>query len=261
MSHQLESYRHFLLPQETLLFWTEAARLEPHGTANLAQARVLTYEAGMYAGKDITTMKTMTGRQGGQRLAGTLMLTDKRLLLVQLSTLITGRIILCEVIFDSVLAKNLLAVFTERNYGFIQKFYQGGLLKQMKMTYTITSNGPAMTMQVLSGVSAAKTMLGMPRVEIVVSELWLFAGDKKKDLAPQPIKMVTSTNYTMHIVHPWNIMEGAMAFVDWPWAAAMAVKHRSKTEEYNPIIDIVNAKVPAMMELINEMSRPLPPPP
>jgi hypothetical protein len=263
-----EDLRDFLLPGETLLFWSEKATLESkHGANSLVPGRVPTYEAGMYTGKDIHVLRQ--GRStGGQSLSGTLMLTDKRILLVQpLGMLIAGgKQIYCEVIYDADLAMNLIQMSTARNAEVIKKYHEGGNLKRTvmiyKMIYSKSSRPSGTAIQVLSGAREEKR-----DVIIETSVLLLFLGTKQ-DLVSQPIKKVIREEYALVIEHPWSSGEAititATALTAGPLLAlipAMALSFRKRPEQYNPVLDIVKAKASAMATLVTDMSMPLPPPP
>jgi hypothetical protein len=249
------NYREYLLPNETLLFWTPMGSLEPAGGMNnLAKSRILTIEAGMYPQGVDHALQRLREHTGVERLIGTLLLTDKRLLLVGATPLIK-KSIWVEILYDPDLAKHLIEIITEKDAEFVKKFHEGSFLSKMKMSYGMMLHAPVSMVHVLSDAWETKSLLGKKGVIIETSILWLFLGDKK-DLVPQPVKRVTTEKHAVKITHLWNLAEGLAFASNIAIAVAMCVKKRTKGEEYDPILDIVEAKGPAMKRMISEVTNP-----
>ncbi|MDG7016333.1 MAG: hypothetical protein JRM82_03055, partial [Nitrososphaerota archaeon] len=137
MSNEEQSLAKFLLPNEVALFWTNDVTIHPQWQTTggrIVDRKILTYEAGMYQDRDVSVLKTLSGKSAGQKLRGKTLLTDKRLLIINQAGRLVGKdLIYFELLYDAELIASLACLFAERNAPIIKKYYSEGLWSRNKM--------------------------------------------------------------------------------------------------------------------------------
>ncbi len=268
LSPDEQQFALFLLPNERLLFWAPGATLHPTqaSTGSMSYHPILTYEAGMYQGRDMTIPRSLTGG-ARQVLSGTLLLTDKRMLLIHEGGVLSKNILQLEVFYDADLIKQLVNTFTERNKPYVEKA-RGGYFAKTKMFYTNQLGKIVSSVYVLTDFVPEKklrlardrgsilaTAIGHKMKSFTVSSLMLHTGGKADD-APGPVKAVYHEDYGFTLSKPWSAGAFLLAATDIIWYAALAIKYRTKASDYDPILEIVESRKQAMADLIGELGPP-----
>lgn len=259
----------FLLPSERLLFWAPGAELHPTltSTGHLSSHAILSYQAGMYQGRNVSVGRTVTGG-AHQQLSGTLLLTDKRMLLIHKGGMMSSNLINLEIFYDAELVRQIVKIFGEHNAPLLEKynkgyfaqtkmFYSGQLGKIVDSVYVLSDFVPEKKLRLAKDRgSILASAIGHKMKSFTISSLMLHTGKKEYDRLPRPVKTVYHEDFGFTLSEPWSAGAFLLAATDVLWYAAMAAKYRTKETDYDPIFEVVESKKQAMADLINELVPP-----
>lgn len=191
-----------------------------------------------------------------ERVAGTLLLTDKRLLLVS-DQLFFGhghKSVFTEIMFDPDLTREVVKAMSAHDHEVWRQYDSASFFSKTKVLSNLWGGVPVFT-----GIAVKKGVF-RDRVVFTVNHLY-FGGPttRKKDLAnPNPVKDISPANaFRLEIKAPWTYSRkigAADLLLQLPLFTTVARHSKVKIEEYNPMLDIAQERSEPMVNVIRELS-------
>jgi hypothetical protein len=183
-------------------------------------------------------------------------LTDKRLLLVD-NHLFLGhgyKFIYIELMFDPDLTRQVVQTMSAHDQEVWRQYDSAGYFSKMKVLSQLWGGVPAFT-----GVDVKQGMFS-DHVVFTVNHLYFGSSNtRKQDISnPHPVKKVGPTlRYKLELKKPWTgsakLAAAALAF-DAPLISVIARSFKVKPQDYNPLLDVAQAKAGPMVNVIRELS-------